>query len=540
MEEVASQLTGQTGGLEAFLPEDARDASRTEAASLPDLAGEVAVAQRQQINELSQRQEVRDRLKLKINSVKSDLAAVSRKIYLTEEEVSKKKAWCEELDKDVTALVASESKLIKELAIANDKLERDRQLYKRYRKKMAGYTQQLTECKKNHPIYKSIAEQKAKNVKLSEELERLRSLGYESKLKNLKAELAKRKERKKQLEESAALNKSKEQEENDRLAQLTIETLQEQEENDRQAQLTKETLQTRNKARLVRMKSQWNQPRATNTETVNVGCIAAFMLLIWGWYKTRRDIPPGPFGLPLIGSLLQLGDSPHLALSRMAKVYGNVFSIRLGWRKAIVLNSQDVVKETLSKRAGHFSGRPPFHSFKISKHQSESIVFGDFDTSHHKKKKLAARALHSVFSDVNRFDILSHQEFERMQCCLLTDGSSEAQDLSPHLKAMVTNFAFRFVFGDNFQEQYSVALQSLMNRAADFSENNGAINLLDFFPWLHFLFKKQCQVVKDSVRELFDFVRSIYKLQRHASIKEAGVNVAASLDQIIREDLVND
>ncbi|XP_022794172.1 nucleoporin GLE1-like [Stylophora pistillata] len=275
MEEVASQLTGQTGGLEAFLPEDARDASRTEAASLPDLAGEVAVAQRQQINELSQRQEVRDRLKdncyqvqLKINSVKSDLAAVSRKIYLTEEEVSKKKAWCEELDKDVTALVASESKLIKELAIANDKLERDRQLYKRYRKKMAGYTQQLTECKKNHPIYKSIAEQKAKNVKLSEELERLRSLGYESKLKNLKAELAKRKERKKQLEESAALNKSKEQEENDRLAQLTIETLQEQEENDRQAQLTKETLQTRNKARLVRMKSQWNQPRATNTETV--------------------------------------------------------------------------------------------------------------------------------------------------------------------------------------------------------------------------------------------------------------------------------
>lgn len=116
---------------------------------------------------------------------------------------------------------------------------------------MAGYTQQLTECKKNHPIYRSIAEQKAKNAKLSEELERLRSLGDESKLKNLKAELAKRKERKKQLEESAASNKSKEQE-----------------ENDRQAQLTKETLQTRNKARLVRMKCRWNQPRATNTETV--------------------------------------------------------------------------------------------------------------------------------------------------------------------------------------------------------------------------------------------------------------------------------
>lgn len=271
----------------------------------------------------------------------------------------------------------------------------------------------------------------------------------------------------------------------------------------------------------------------------SVACIAAFLLLIWGWSKIPKDIPPGPFGLPLIGSLLQLGDSPHLALSKMAKDYGKVFSIRLGWRKAIVLNSQDVVKEALSKRAGHFSGRPPFHSFKISPHQSESIAFGDFGPSHQKKKKMAIRALHSVFTDVNRFNSLSHQEFERMRCNLLTDGSSEAQDLTPHLKSMVISFAFRFVFGDNFEEDYSAALQSLLKKAADFTENNGAINLIDFFPWLHFLFKKQCQTLKDSVRELFDFVRSIYTLQRHASIKEAGVNVAASLDQIIREDLVN-
>ena len=33
--------------------------------------------------------------------MKSDLAAVSRKIYSMDEEVSKKKAWCEELDKGI-------------------------------------------------------------------------------------------------------------------------------------------------------------------------------------------------------------------------------------------------------------------------------------------------------------------------------------------------------------------------------------------------------------------------------------------------------
>ncbi|XP_027052607.1 uncharacterized protein LOC113679832 [Pocillopora damicornis] len=142
-----------------------------------------------------------------------------------DEEVSKKKAWCEELDKDIAALVASERKLTKELAIANDKLERDRELYKRYRAKMAGYTHQVAEYKRKLPVHRRITQQKAKNTELSEELERLRSLGNESKLENLRAELGKRKEHKKQQEESTALNKLMQQEENDRQAELTRETL---------------------------------------------------------------------------------------------------------------------------------------------------------------------------------------------------------------------------------------------------------------------------------------------------------------------------
>ena len=66
VEEGTSRLTEQTTRREEFLDEDTGEASRMEAASasLPDLAGEVAVAQRQQINELSQRQEVLERLKV--------------------------------------------------------------------------------------------------------------------------------------------------------------------------------------------------------------------------------------------------------------------------------------------------------------------------------------------------------------------------------------------------------------------------------------------------------------------------------------------
>ena len=268
-------------------------------------------------------------------------------------------------------------------------------------------------------------------------------------------------------------------------------------------------------------------------------CLAVTLLLLFlGLAKiSRDDRPPGPYGLPIVGSLLHLGDSPHLALSKMAKVYGSVFSIRLGCRNVIVLNSQYVIKEALSKKAGHFSSRPPFHSFQISSHEGRSIAFGDFGPLHHRNKKLATRALHSVFSDVNRFNTLVQQETEQL-CNLFAESTSKAHDLTPYLRNIVINFGFRLVFGDDLKDDYSVHFQSLMQKATDFSENNGVINLLDFFPWLHFAFKKQCRTVKAAVEELFDFVRGAYRQQRHVNVKEAGVNVAASLDQFIREDLL--
>ena len=38
-------------------------------------------------------------MQIKIDSVKAEIAAVSRKVYLTEDEVSRKKKNCEELEK---------------------------------------------------------------------------------------------------------------------------------------------------------------------------------------------------------------------------------------------------------------------------------------------------------------------------------------------------------------------------------------------------------------------------------------------------------
>ena len=270
-----------------------------------------------------------------------------------------------------------------------------------------------------------------------------------------------------------------------------------------------------------------------------LGVAFLFLFLFSYLCTTRRNNAPGPYGFPLIGSIFQLGTSPHLAFWKMSRAYGGIFSIRLGCRNVIVLNSHDLVKEAFSVKACYFSGRPPLHSFQISNNGGKSIAFGDCGPVHRRNKKLAIRALHAVFSDVNRFNFLAQEESAHL-CTVLTATTSKPVDLSPHLKTLVLNFAFRLVFGDTLKQEFTEELQSLTKKASDFIENNAAVNLIDFFPWFHFAFKRECELLKTSVKELMDFMRKVYARKWHSETREVGVNVAAMLDRIINQDINNE
>ena len=66
-------------------------------------------------------------------------------------------------------------------------------------------------------------------------------------------------------------------------------------------------------------------------------------------HKRNSRLPPGPVGVPVLGSLpflniFHLGQS----FSEVAKRYGDVFSLRVGTELAVVLNSYDAIKKAFS------------------------------------------------------------------------------------------------------------------------------------------------------------------------------------------------
>lgn len=90
----------------------------------------------------------------------------------------------------------------------------------------------------------------------------------------------------------------------------------------------------------------------------------AFLLLIYAvqWITTPTGLPPGPHRFPLVGTLpsliLHKRRFMFQTLEKLAKVYGDVFTVYLPGRATVVINSVKLAREALISQKDVFSGRP--------------------------------------------------------------------------------------------------------------------------------------------------------------------------------------
>lgn len=90
--------------------------------------------------------------------------------------------------------------------------------------------------------------------------------------------------------------------------------------------------------------------------------VVTLVLGFWIFKKTNewRNLPPGPWGLPILGYLPFLDrHQPHLTLTKLSKTYGSIYGLGMGNIYAVVLSDHKLVRDAFAKEV--FAGRAPLY-----------------------------------------------------------------------------------------------------------------------------------------------------------------------------------
>ncbi|KAL4587586.1 hypothetical protein LXL04_000458 [Taraxacum kok-saghyz] len=115
------------------------------------------------------------------------------------------------------------------------------------------------------------------------------------------------------------------------------------------------------------------------------------------WYKcTFSNLPPGPFGFPILGYLPFLGSNLHEKFTAMGHHYGPIFSLRLGTKLHVVVNSMELAKVVARDQDKTLANRSPPLTAVISSYGVNNISWSNNNTHWRNMRKLLVSQLMST------------------------------------------------------------------------------------------------------------------------------------------------
>ncbi|KAI0031766.1 hypothetical protein K488DRAFT_51336, partial [Vararia minispora EC-137] len=127
-----------------------------------------------------------------------------------------------------------------------------------------------------------------------------------------------------------------------------------------------------------------------------------------------RSLPPGPTGLPMLGSAAKLFDKAWLWHESTGRAVGDVVYLNVAGTPTIILNSQRAAADILDRRAAICSGRPR-SGFIVGNELISGGLFFVF-ASHTPLWRRMRRAAHEAFkiSVTARYHDMQAQEAVRL------------------------------------------------------------------------------------------------------------------------------
>ena len=195
----------------------------------------------------------------------------------------------------------------------------------------------------------------------------------------------------------------------------------------------------------------------------------------------------------------------HLLLADLGKQYGDIFSLQLGSRLTIILNSKEALYESFVKKAKVFAGRPDLATFNTTRHGATGISMCDYTDEYKRNRQMTLKAMHSLYADRDRFNqILQHEAKKMIQLFSEKSDKKEKFDPSNEFHRVVPSIMVHVMYGKN--SPYDDAdVTSLVNVNKRWFQSAEGSNPADFLKFLERFPNKRLDAIQESCMMFYKF-----------------------------------
>ncbi|KAI9390929.1 hypothetical protein POPTR_007G016400v4 [Populus trichocarpa] len=207
-----------------------------------------------------------------------------------------------------------------------------------------------------------------------------------------------------------------------------------------------------------------------------IAITSLFFLGLLSRLRRRLPYPPGPKGLPLVGSMHMMDQITHRGLAKLAKQYGGLFHMRMGYLHMVTVSSPEIARQVLQVQDNIFSNRPANIAIRYLTYDRADMAFAHYGPFWRQMRKLCVMKL---FSRKRAESWESVRDEVDSMLKTVEANIGKPVNLGELIFTLTMNITYRAAFGakNEGQDEFIKILQ-------EFSKLFGAFNMSDFIPWL--------------------------------------------------------
>ena len=231
----------------------------------------------------------------------------------------------------------------------------------------------------------------------------------------------------------------------------------------------------------------------------------------------RKEYPPGPFPLPLIGNLHLLRKDIHLAMDRLSKEYGGMFTLWMANIPYVVITDIDVAKKVCMTRT--YADRLPLYVGDVLYSRgSKDIIMGDYGKSLVLHRKLAHSALKMFGDGMITLETRILKSFDNFLKSCNNHLGDENFNVSGDVEHAFFNVMSSIVFGE-FMDKKDERFVAIRKAVFFMMQSGVTFSLMNFYPILRHLPNKELtETIKvieerdETLRMAFDKTEKEYNI----------------------------